>query len=97
MKAAVGFLFVGVSGVITDWMALMKLLIGADGLLLTGFKGTSVPDVNRKEHLSDIYSKVGCCLNRSAILMLFESASPSFLSLTTGAISECQIFNSCLH
>lgn len=97
MKAAVGFLFVGVSSVITDWMALMKLLIGADGLLLTGFKGTSVPDVNRKEHLSDTYLKVGCCLNRSAILMLFETVSPSFLNLTTGAISESQIFNSCLH
>lgn len=80
MKAAVGFLFIGVSGVVTDWMALVKLLIAADGPLLTGFKGTSVPDVNRKEHLSDIHSKVGCCLNRSGIFMLFESSPPSLLS-----------------
>lgn len=54
MKAVVGFLFTGVLGVITDQVALMKSLIDADGLLLTGFKGTSVPDVNRK----DIHSKL---------------------------------------
>ncbi len=69
LKAVFGFLFTGVLGVITDRVTLIKLLIDADGLLLTGFKGTSVPDVNRK----DIHSKHRCFLNRSGIFAHFQS------------------------
>lgn len=54
LNAVVRFLFTGVLSVITDQVMLVKSLIDADGLLLTGFKGTSVPDVNRK----DIHSKL---------------------------------------
>lgn len=43
LKAVVGFLFIGVLVVITDQVTLVKSLIDADGLLLSGFKGTSVP------------------------------------------------------